>query len=140
MTFRLHFVYTYDVTKRNGHRSVGTLYKEVLGKIVFPMIASINSKREEVRHTVYNAIQISLLVSKFKNFGLHFLLERVLPCQYVYYFLPLLSRGSICEALHLFQILCSKVSEAHGHFVNYDIKFCNHNVKKQSLRILLITS
>ena len=25
-----------DVTKQNGHASVGTLYRKVLGKVVFP--------------------------------------------------------------------------------------------------------
>ena len=42
------------------------------------MIAFINSKRAKVRHIVYNATQISLVVSKFKIFGLLSLLERVL--------------------------------------------------------------
>ena len=36
MTFRLHFVNIYDATKQNGRCSVGTLYMEALGKIVFP--------------------------------------------------------------------------------------------------------
>ena len=36
-----------DVTKQNGRRSVGTLYMEVLGEIVFPMIAFINLNKGE---------------------------------------------------------------------------------------------
>ena len=34
-----------DVTKQNGRRSVGTLYMEVLGKMVFPYV--INSNKGE---------------------------------------------------------------------------------------------
>ena len=41
VTFRV----IYDVTKQNGCCSVGALYSEVLGEIVFPMIAFINSKK-----------------------------------------------------------------------------------------------
>ena len=40
-TFRV-----YVVTKQNGHCSVGTLYREVLGEMVFPVIAFINSKKD----------------------------------------------------------------------------------------------
>ena len=35
-----------------------------------PMIAFINSRKAKVRHIVYNAIQISLVVSEFKILGL----------------------------------------------------------------------
>ena len=37
----------YDVTKQNGCCSVGTLYREALGKIMFPMIAFVNLKKGE---------------------------------------------------------------------------------------------
>ena len=39
------FVYIYEVTKQSGRHSVGTLYREVLGEIVFPMIAFISLKK-----------------------------------------------------------------------------------------------
>ena len=35
-----------DVTKQNGRASVGTLYREVLGEVVFPY-DSLNSKKGE---------------------------------------------------------------------------------------------
>ena len=81
-----------DITKQNGHASVGTFYRKVLGEIAFLyVIACINLKRVKVRHTVYNAIQISLFVSEFKIFGLFSLLECVLhhhgtcTTSYLYY-------------------------------------------------------
>ena len=36
-----------DVTKQNGRASVGTLYREVLGEIVFPYDSIYNSKKCE---------------------------------------------------------------------------------------------
>ena len=36
-----------DVTKQNDRPSVGTLFRKVLGEIVFPMIAFINLKKGE---------------------------------------------------------------------------------------------
>ena len=79
------------------------------------MIAFINPKRVKVRHiVVYNAIQISLLVSDFKIFGLLSLMECVLhrhstcTTSYLYYLVV-----SIVENYrqHLFRILRAKVSE-----------------------------
>ena len=64
------------------------------------MIAFINLKRVKVRHIVYNAIQISLVVSKFKIFQSAFLVgTSFASSQYVYYFLPSLSCGSKCRKL-----------------------------------------
>ena len=92
-------MYMYDVTKQNGCCSVGILYRDVLGKIVFPYDSVYKiRKRAKVRHIVYNAIQISLVVSESKNFWHAFLIEaRFVLSWYVYYFLPLLSHGSMCK-------------------------------------------
>ena len=68
-----------------------------------------------MRHTVYNAIQINLVVSEFKIFGLLSLLERVLPrhgtctTSYLYY---LVVQSVENYRQNLFRILCAKVSEA----------------------------
>ena len=66
ITFRLRFLHICDVTKQNGHCSVGTLYREALGEIVLPMITFIYSKKGEGEHIVYDAIQVSLVVLEFK--------------------------------------------------------------------------
>ena len=68
-----------------------------------------------MRHIVYNAIQISLVVSEFKIFGLLFLLERVLhrhgTCTTSYlYYLVVPSVENYRQ--NSFRILCAKTSEA----------------------------
>ena len=68
-----------------------------------------------MRHIVYNAIQISLVVSEFKIFGLLSLLERVLhrhgTCTTSYlYYLMIPSVENYRQ--HSFRILRAKISEA----------------------------
>ena len=58
----------YDVTKQSGHANVGTLYREVLDKIVFPFIHSKKGEGEAY----------SLFVSEIKIFSLLSLSEYVL--------------------------------------------------------------
>ena len=68
-----------------------------------------------MRHIVYNAIQISLVVFEFKIFGLLSLLERVLHhhgmCTISYlYYLVVPSVENYRQ--HSFRIPCAKISEA----------------------------
>ena len=68
-----------------------------------------------MRHIVYNATQISLVVSEFKIFGLFSLLQRVLhrhgtcTISYLYY---LMVPSVENHRQHSFRIPCAKVSEA----------------------------
>ena len=79
------------------------------------MIAFIIRKSVKVRHLVYNTIQISLVVSEFKIFGLLSLLERVLHCHsmcttsYLYY---LVAPSVENYRQHSFRTLHAKISEA----------------------------
>ena len=97
-----------NVAKQNGCASVGTLYREVLGEVVFPYDSI--EKRAKVRHIVYNAIQISLVVSEFKIFGLLSLLERVLH------------RHGTCTASYLYYLIVFRPDAFkiwHGWEANY---------------------
>ena len=59
---------------------------------------------------VYNAVHICVRIQKFRSA----FLVRAAPSWHMYYFLPLLSHGSMCKNYrrHLFRILCAKVSAA----------------------------
>ena len=84
----------------------------------FPVIVFINAKkgdRAKVRHIVYNAIQVSLVVSEFKIFDLLSLLECVLhrhgTCTTSYFYYLVVPNVENYRQ-HSFRILHAKISEA----------------------------
>ena len=94
-----------DITKQNGHASVGTLFREVLGEMVFPYYGNVYKfeKRAKMRHIVYNAI---LFVSEFNIFSLHSLLECILVCH------------GTCTTSYLYCLLVPRVQKLQTTFIS----------------------